>query len=211
MYRIGPLNPPRPFPSPGGLLKLGDFGVSKVLGSTWQLAATAVGTPYYLSPEICQNRRYNQKSDIWSLGCVLYELTVGKHAFEAPNMRALIQKIIKGSYPPVSSTRWGHSLIAQRMVHLMIQYEVQLPAVQVCSTALTNPVHNTAPLSKLKYSISSSTQYISPPSKFAAQLTKSLRSILIYPVRSAAARFQVCSTALTHPLSPQGISHIVQH
>ncbi|GFH31639.1 protein kinase domain-containing protein, partial [Haematococcus lacustris] len=63
-----------------------------VLSSTWQLAATAVGTPYYLSPEICQNRKYNQKSDIWSLGCVMYELSVGRHAFEAPNMRALIQK-----------------------------------------------------------------------------------------------------------------------
>ncbi|GFH11760.1 protein kinase domain-containing protein [Haematococcus lacustris] len=49
------------FCSAGGLLKLGDFGVSKVLSSTWQLAATAVGTPYYLSPEICQNRKYNQK------------------------------------------------------------------------------------------------------------------------------------------------------
>jgi serine/threonine protein kinase len=49
------------FMSAGGLLKLGDFGVSKILNSTWQLAATAVGTPYYLSPEICQNRRYNQK------------------------------------------------------------------------------------------------------------------------------------------------------
>lgn len=58
-----------------------------------QLAATAVGTPYYLSPEICQNKRYNQKSDIWSLGCVLYEITAGRHAFEAPNMRALIQKV----------------------------------------------------------------------------------------------------------------------
>ncbi len=49
------------FMSSGGLLKLGDFGVSKVLNSTWQLAATAVGTPYYLSPEICQNRKYNHK------------------------------------------------------------------------------------------------------------------------------------------------------
>ncbi|KAF5839493.1 kinase-like domain-containing protein [Dunaliella salina] len=93
------------FVSSGGLLKLGDFGVSKVLNSTWQLAATAVGTPYYLSPEICQNKRYNQKSDIWSLGCVLYEITAGRHAFEAPNMRALIQKIVKGTYNPVPSTR----------------------------------------------------------------------------------------------------------
>ncbi|KAL6750076.1 kinase-like domain-containing protein [Haematococcus lacustris] len=93
------------FCSAGGLLKLGDFGVSKVLSSTWQLAATAVGTPYYLSPEICQNRKYNQKSDIWSLGCVMYELSVGRHAFEAPNMRALIQKIIKGQYTPIPATR----------------------------------------------------------------------------------------------------------
>ena len=58
-----------------------------------QLAATAVGTPYYLSPEICQNKKYNQKSDIWSLGCVLYELATMRHAFEAPSMRALIQKV----------------------------------------------------------------------------------------------------------------------
>lgn len=49
------------FMSSGGLLKLGDFGVSKILNSTYQLAATAVGTPYYLSPEICQNKKYNQK------------------------------------------------------------------------------------------------------------------------------------------------------
>ena len=58
-----------------------------------QLAATAVGTPYYLSPEICQNKKYNQKRDIWSLGCVLYELATMRHAFEAPSMRALIQKV----------------------------------------------------------------------------------------------------------------------
>ncbi|WIA14899.1 hypothetical protein OEZ85_001614 [Tetradesmus obliquus] len=93
------------FVSSGGLLKLGDFGVSKVLGSTAALASTAVGTPYYLSPEICQNRKYNQKSDMWSLGCVLYEMTAMRQAFEAPNMRALITKIIRGAYSPLPPSR----------------------------------------------------------------------------------------------------------
>ncbi len=58
--------------SAGGLLKLGDFGVSKVLSSTMQLAKTGVGTPYYLSPEICQNRGYNAKVRMFRLvlfGC----------------------------------------------------------------------------------------------------------------------------------------------
>lgn len=62
--------------SAGGLLKLGDFGVSKVLSSTMQLAKTGVGTPYYLSPEICQNRGYNAKVctvETWSMLQQSYE------------------------------------------------------------------------------------------------------------------------------------------
>ncbi|CAB1108472.1 unnamed protein product [Ectocarpus sp. CCAP 1310/34] len=50
------------------VVKLGDFGIAKVLGSTFDLARTAIGTPYYMSPEICQEKRYNHKSDMWSLG-----------------------------------------------------------------------------------------------------------------------------------------------
>ena len=92
------------FMSSGGILKLGDFGVAKVLSGTDALAATAVGTPYYLSPEICQNKKYNAKSDIWSLGCVLYEMTTLKHAFDANSLQLLIQKIIRGSFPPPPST-----------------------------------------------------------------------------------------------------------
>lgn len=88
----------------GGVVKLGDFGVAKVLGSTMQLASTAVGTPYYLSPEICENRRYNAKSDVWSLGCVLYEMATTKHAFDAASIGLLINKILRGRYPPISST-----------------------------------------------------------------------------------------------------------
>ncbi|XP_074085081.1 serine/threonine-protein kinase Nek1 isoform X3 [Macrotis lagotis] len=85
-----------------GTVQLGDFGIARVLNSTLELARTCIGTPYYLSPEICENRPYNNKSDIWALGCVLYEMCTLKHAFEAGNMKNLVLKIISGSFPPVS-------------------------------------------------------------------------------------------------------------
>ncbi|NXG70712.1 NEK1 kinase, partial [Baryphthengus martii] len=85
-----------------GTVQLGDFGIARVLNSTAELARTCIGTPYYLSPEICQNKPYNNKSDIWALGCVLYEMCTLKHAFEAGNMKNLVLKIISGPFPPVS-------------------------------------------------------------------------------------------------------------
>uniref|UniRef100_A0A3Q1IRK2 non-specific serine/threonine protein kinase n=1 Tax=Anabas testudineus TaxID=64144 RepID=A0A3Q1IRK2_ANATE len=98
-----------------GTIQLGDFGIARVLNSTVELARTCIGTPYYLSPEICENKPYNNKSDIWALGCVLYEMCTLKHAFEAGNMKNLVLKIIRGSYPPVS-VHYSHelrSLLAQ--------------------------------------------------------------------------------------------------
>jgi NIMA (never in mitosis gene a)-related kinase len=56
-------------------VKLGDFGLSKILGSQHDMAHSAVGTPYYLSPELCEGRPYDYKSDVWALGCVTYEMT----------------------------------------------------------------------------------------------------------------------------------------
>jgi NIMA (never in mitosis gene a)-related kinase len=84
-----------------GRCRLGDFGVSKVLNGTHNLASTAVGTPYYLSPEICLNKKYDHKSDVWSLGCVLYELVSGAHPFDAASLKLLVAKITKGIYAPV--------------------------------------------------------------------------------------------------------------
>ena len=84
-------------------IKVGDLGVAKLLNQTQNMAHTIVGTPYYLSPELCEEKPYNHKSDIWSLGCVLYELCTFKHPFEAKNQGSLIMKIVKGQYVPISS------------------------------------------------------------------------------------------------------------
>jgi len=91
------------FLSKGYHVKLGDLGVAKILSQTTNFAHTMVGTPYYLSPELCQEKPYNEKSDIWSLGCVLYELCCFKHPFEARIQAALMMKIIQGRYDPIPS------------------------------------------------------------------------------------------------------------
>ncbi|XP_069125944.1 serine/threonine-protein kinase Nek8-like [Argopecten irradians] len=85
------------------VVKIGDFGISKVLSSKSK-AYTVVGTPCYISPELCEGKPYNQKSDIWALGCVLYELASLKKAFEAANLPALILKIMRGTFAPISET-----------------------------------------------------------------------------------------------------------
>ena len=56
------------------IFRLGDLGVAKVMNEKVNFANTMVGTPYYLSPEMCEEKPYNEKSDIWALGCVLYEM-----------------------------------------------------------------------------------------------------------------------------------------
>ena len=85
-------------------VKIGDLGVAKLLNQTNNMAHTIVGTPYYLSPELCEEKPYNHKSDIWSLGCVLYELATFKHPFEANNQGALILKIVRAKFNPISTT-----------------------------------------------------------------------------------------------------------
>lgn len=79
------------------VIKLSDFGISKIL-DTKTKAFSVVGTPCYISPELCVAKPYNQKSDIWALGCMLYELMTLKKAFEAQSLPALVMKIVQGQY-----------------------------------------------------------------------------------------------------------------
>ena len=83
-------------------VKIGDLGVARVLQNT-QYASTFIGTPLYLSPEICEEKPYNEKSDVWALGCILYEMASFKHPFNAKNQAALFLKILNGKYEPLST------------------------------------------------------------------------------------------------------------
>lgn len=91
------------FLTQNGRVKLGDFGSARLLSSPMAFACTYVGTPYYVPPEIWENMPYNNKSDIWSLGCILYELCTLKHPFQANSWKSLILKICQGSMSPLPS------------------------------------------------------------------------------------------------------------
>ena len=86
-----------------GDAKIGDLGVAKMIGAeSAGFAKTLVGTPFYLSPELCRGKPYNHKSDAWALGCVLYECMEARHPFTANSREGLFAKIAAGKYPAPS-------------------------------------------------------------------------------------------------------------
>ena len=87
------------FLSKDGKVKLGDLNVSKIAKEG--MNHTQTGTPYYASPEVWKDDPYDTKSDIWSLGCVLYEAAALKPPFQAEDMQSLYKKVIKGVFPPL--------------------------------------------------------------------------------------------------------------
>ncbi|XP_022126242.2 serine/threonine-protein kinase Nek8-like [Pieris rapae] len=84
----------------GVLVKIGDFGISKMLASA-KKTSTVIGTPYYLAPELCEGKPYDTKSDIWALGCLLYEMCTHKRAFDAESLMGLVKVITSGSVTPI--------------------------------------------------------------------------------------------------------------
>ena len=81
------------------IVKIGDLNVSKILKNN--LHNTQTGTPYYASPEIWENKSYDFKSDIWSLGCLIYEICSLKAPFRGSSMKMVYDKVIKGIYDPI--------------------------------------------------------------------------------------------------------------
>lgn len=93
-----------------GRIRLGDFGIAKVLESSADLAYSFQGTPNYISPEVVNSQPYSTKSDVWALGCVLYELCTLKPAFPGRNvltvMKAIVNDEVESIPPHYSPSLW---------------------------------------------------------------------------------------------------------
>merc|ERR1719191_1607112 len=86
---------------------LGDFNVSKV--AKRGLCMTQTGTPYYASPEVWRDMPYDAKSDMWSIGCVLYEMVALRPPFRAEDMEGLYRKVLRGQDPRIPP-HYSHDL-----------------------------------------------------------------------------------------------------
>ena len=116
-----------------GCAKLGDLNVSKV--ARRGLGYTQTGTPYYASPEVWKDKPYDHKSDVWSLGCVLYEMITLRPPFRAKDMEGLFNKVCKGQYSRIPD-RFSDDLF-KIVQYLLIVNSIQRPS---CDQILQHPI-----------------------------------------------------------------------
>ncbi|KAK3921349.1 Serine/threonine-protein kinase Nek2 [Frankliniella fusca] len=122
------IKPANVFLDDGGNVKLGDFGLACRLDADQPgCIETMVGTPFYMSPEVMKGEMYNSKSDVWSLGCLIYELCSLKPPFHAQNIKELASKVTKGRFERIP-VHYSDSL--QRVLnHLLLVNQEQRPSV----------------------------------------------------------------------------------
>ena len=130
------LKPANIFLTLDGTIKIGDFGLSRELSEHTFQAHSKVGTPLYMSPEVLRGDGYDFKSDIWSVGCLLYELSMLKSPFKVDglNLYSLFQKISKGDFEPISD-HYSEELRQLAYSMISIKAEERPNLVNICAVA----------------------------------------------------------------------------
>eukprot|EP00929_Paragymnodinium_shiwhaense_P103832 TRINITY_DN67647_c0_g1_i1.p1 TRINITY_DN67647_c0_g1~~TRINITY_DN67647_c0_g1_i1.p1 ORF type:complete len:962 (+),score=156.30 TRINITY_DN67647_c0_g1_i1:125-3010(+) len=161
-------------------VKLGDFGIAKMVEGTMGQAHSTVGTPSYLSPEICKNHPYGMKSDIWSLGIILYELANLRVPFHAGNLPAMALMICTTHPKPLPE---GFSAALSELVMALLQKDpTKRPAINV---VLQNPYVNRLLSEELKATL---------PPESASPLQTSSSTTASQPASSASSQSVVSRT-----------------
>ena len=103
-----------------GRVKLGDFGIARVLENTKSRAKSVIGTPYCFSPEMCKGEEYDEKTDVWSLGILLYEMCQLEYPFQGKSISELTSAIISKKYKPIPDI---YSKDLKDIIHGMLKKE----------------------------------------------------------------------------------------
>eukprot|EP00042_Codosiga_hollandica_P049865 m.586342 g.586342 ORF g.586342 m.586342 type:complete len:590 (+) comp57977_c0_seq1:158-1927(+) len=106
-----------------GRVKIADFGISAQLLNTADVKHTCVGSPFYMSPEVCEDKPYGFKSDMWALGCIVYELCALSSAFGGANLMQTVKNIVHAHYPPIHE-RYSSGM--RRIVSALLQPNTEL-------------------------------------------------------------------------------------
>lgn len=123
------IKPANIFLDAAGNVKLGDFGLARVLRRDQSFAASFVGTPHYMSPELVKGRQYDRKSDVWAVGCLIYELCALRPPFRGRAFAQLSENIAHGEFNSIPSI---YSQDLQTIIGFMLAVDhEQRPSIEV--------------------------------------------------------------------------------